>query len=78
MSKPKDFYCSGDMARTIQQIQEYSLKSSGEKFGCIHPPLIKLQPCNIVPDELHLLLRMTGIVLIFVLLISWPHMDFVF
>jgi hypothetical protein len=56
MSKPADFYWSDDMRRSIQEIKNLSLKSGNEKFGCNHP----LQ--NIVPDELHLMLRITGIV----------------
>lgn len=63
MSKAKDFYWSNDMVRTIQEIQEYSLQTSGEIFGCIHPPLIRITLCNIVPDALHLMLRITGILL---------------
>ena len=31
--------------------------------GCNHLPLIKLDPDNIIPDELHLLLRITDVLL---------------
>ena len=29
--------------------------------GCKHPPLLKLEPDRIIPDELHLLLRVTDV-----------------
>ncbi len=62
MSKPKDFYWSEEFQRTIQEMQELSMKTNGEKYGFIHPPLIRICLRNIVPDELHLFLRVTGIV----------------
>ena len=60
MSKPADFYCSDDMARTMQEIRKLSMKTGNGKFGCIHPPLFNVPLQNIVPDELHLMLRITG------------------
>jgi hypothetical protein len=62
MSKPVDFYWSDDMRRSIQEIKNLSLKSGNEKFGCNHPPLLNIPLQNIVPDELHLMLRITGII----------------
>ncbi|CAB3985453.1 Hypothetical predicted protein [Paramuricea clavata] len=59
MSKAKDFYWSDEMVRTTEEIQECSLQTGGDKFGCIHPPLIRIPLCNVVPDELHLMLRIT-------------------
>ena len=60
MTKPADFYYSDHMTRTIQEIRNLSLKPGNDKFGCIHPPLLNVPLQNIVPDELHLMLRVTG------------------
>ena len=73
MSKAKDFYWSDEMVRTTEEIQECSLQTSGDKFGCIHPPLIRIPPCNVVPDELHLMLRITGIIIINCTVFSFFH-----
>ncbi len=64
MSKPNDLYWSEEFQTTIEEMQELSIKTNGEKYGCIHPPLIRICLCNVVPDQLHLFLRVTGIVFI--------------
>ena len=61
MPKPKNFYWSADMVRIITEIQELSFETNVEKkLGCTDPPLIRIELQRIVPDELHLLLRVTG------------------
>ena len=61
MSKLKDFYWSKELERTIQEMQDLSINAHEDrKFGCIHPPLIMIPLRNVVPDELHLFLRITG------------------
>lgn len=57
MSKPIDFYWEEDMKRTLQDIKECALKQS---FSCEHHPLLNIPLENIVLDELHLMLRVTG------------------
>ena len=57
MSKPKDFYWSEELQRTIEEMQELSMKTNEEKYGSIHPPLIRICLRNIVPDELHCFLE---------------------
>ena len=36
---------------------------SKDNFGCTHKPLIDIPLTNVIPDELHLLLRITDKVL---------------
>ena len=70
MSKPHNYYWSDDMKRTTQEIKELSLKTGNNKFGCNHPPLLSVPLRNVVPDELHLMLRVTGIVTIWGLVVT--------
>ena len=56
MSKPKDYYC-GDIARSIDRIKEWA---KSNKFSCQHQPLVSIPLENVVLDELHLMLRVTG------------------
>lgn len=58
-SKPKSFYESKDMKRTLEDLQTLSSKPKTSNYGCVHPPLIKIELDHIIPDELHLLLRVT-------------------
>ena len=54
MSKPFDFYHTGSMARTNKDITN---DSTSYTFGVKNEPLVKIEPDHVVPDELHLLLR---------------------
>ena len=56
MSKPMDFYW-GDMARSLDNIRECA---NSNKLSCAHQPLIDISLQNVVLDELHLMLRVTG------------------
>ena len=56
MSKPEDF-CWGDLARTLNKLKEWATRS---KFSCEHQPLIDIKLENVVLDELHLMLHVTG------------------
>lgn len=57
MSKPMSFYNEKPHKRTIESIRK--LWKSDENFGCIHEPLLDIPVENVIPDELHLLLRIT-------------------
>jgi hypothetical protein len=57
MSKPKDFYWES-LARSITEIQTHARSS---KFSCAHQPLINIPLENVVLDELHLILWITGV-----------------
>jgi hypothetical protein len=54
------------MARTIEEIREFSLKTGNDKFG--YPPTLNVPVENIVSDELHLMLRITGTVPYFIIM----------
>ena len=56
MSKPKDFYW-GNLVRTISEVKDHAKRN---KFSCQHQPLVDIALENIVLDELHLMLRVTG------------------
>lgn len=58
MSKPMDFYITDkEMIRTLEDIKKCALKNS---YSCEHVPLVNIPLENIVLDELHLMLRVTG------------------
>ena len=62
MSKPDDYYSKAPMGRTLENLKQEKKKS--EKNYCsIHKPLLKLHLDHIVADELHLLLRITDVLL---------------
>ena len=62
MTKPQDFYWTDPkMARSHEENARFCQNKSGN-WGCVFPPLLKIPLKNIVVDELHLLLRITGIV----------------
>jgi hypothetical protein len=54
MCKPFDFYHTGSMARTNKNITN---DSKSHAFDVKKEPLVKIEPDHVVPDELHLLLR---------------------
>lgn len=63
MSKDGDFYNSPPLARTLDEIKQMAPMKSGQNFGCVHQPLLNVPLDHIILDELHLLLRITDILL---------------
>ena len=57
MSKPEDFYWQAPRVRTLDSIKECSLTG---RNSCVYPPLLDIPLENIVLDELHMMLRITG------------------
>ena len=57
MSKEEKYYSEKPMARTLEEIRKCAHKQS---YSCVHPPLLNVPLENIVLDELHLMLRITG------------------
>ena len=57
MSKSEKYYNEKPMARTLDEIRKCALD---QKLSCVHQPLINIQLENIIIDELHLMLRITG------------------
>ena len=60
-SKPFSHYNDVPQWRTLEEIKQ--MCHSKDNFGCIHKPLIDIPLTNVIPDELHLLLRITDKVL---------------
>jgi hypothetical protein len=48
------------MTRTLDEMKKMAGKSK-DNYGCFHQPLLNIPLQNIRIDELHLLLRITGI-----------------
>lgn len=57
MSKPKEYYWGASFARTLQQLKDCA---NTQKYSCEHQPLLEISLDNVVLDELHLMLRVTG------------------
>lgn len=57
MSKEHDFYWGENIARTLKDIHECVKKNI---FSCQYKPLLDVKLENVVLDELHLMLRITG------------------
>ena len=57
MSKTEDYYCQADFARTLAGIKQCAKK---QEKSCVHQPLLNIPLQNIILDELHLMLRVTG------------------
>ena len=57
MSLPMDHYWREDVARTLQEVKECAKKS---QYSCQHCPLLDIPLENVVLDEFHLMLRVTG------------------
>lgn len=54
--------CEEGMPRTVREITALATKKSGQRFGVKAPPIFPFVPVeNIVPDILHLLLRVSDI-----------------
>jgi len=62
MSKAKEFYYSSKVVRTLDEMQKMCQKKTNND-GCIHPPLLHIDQEHVVVDELHLLLRITDVLL---------------
>ena len=52
------FYNTLPLKRTVEKIKELC-RCKSSNFGCINPTLINIDLDHVVPDELHLLLRVT-------------------
>ena len=60
LSKHETHYESVEMLRTAEKLKS---NASTKSFGSKNKPLIDIEPSKIVPDELHLLLRISDILL---------------
>ena len=63
MSKDSGYYDAIPLKRTIQEMLTLSTKKSGENYCCCHKPLLVIPLDHIILDELHLMLRITDILI---------------
>ena len=63
MDREDDYYDKEPLKRTLQEIQEMAAMSSGENYCCMHQPLLNIPLDHIIPDELHLMLRVSDILI---------------
>ncbi|CAC5386550.1 unnamed protein product [Mytilus coruscus] len=57
-----NFYHEPSIARTVEEIAQEA-KQNKKRFGCKHAPFLNLSVDQYIPDELHLMLRVTDILL---------------
>ena len=62
MSKPDTHYHSEPLRLTLAQVKQY-VENGKKEFCCINPPLLNIPLDHIVLDELHLLLRITDVLM---------------
>ncbi|CAB4025093.1 Hypothetical predicted protein, partial [Paramuricea clavata] len=60
MTKPENYCWEIPLVRSLEDIIECVRKQT---YSCVHPPLLNIGLRNIVPDELHLMLRVTDVLL---------------
>ena len=58
MTKHEDFYCGKHVVRSMRDISEHDRSSS---YGCRSVPLVSLPLTHGVMDELHVMLRVTDL-----------------
>ena len=63
MSKDSAYYDAPPLRRTIKEMFELSTQGSGKNYCCCHKPLLSIPLDRIIFDELHLMLRITDILL---------------
>ena len=51
------------MSRTSDELREFATKKTAENYCCCHEPLLNIPLDHNIPDELHLMLRVTDILL---------------
>ena len=47
----------------MKKLSRFSSQTCSQYKGCIHPPLVNIEPNSIVLDELHLMLRIGDVVI---------------
>ncbi|XP_048581436.1 uncharacterized protein LOC125561333 [Nematostella vectensis] len=63
MSKDDEYYEKDPLRRTLQDIIECGKRKKGENYCCVNKPLFNIEPDHILIDELHLMLRVTDILI---------------
>ena len=61
------------LGRTIEEIKTIVSSSKKPNYGCVNAPLIDIPLGHVIPDELHLLLRITDILIQNLILAASSH-----
>ena len=62
MSKENTYYSTSPMVHTLSEVMEY-VNNGKKEYGCVCEPLLNIPIDHVIPDELHLLLRITDVLL---------------
>ena len=62
MSKEYTYYSTFPMLLTLSEVIKY-VNNGKNEFGCVRQPLLNIPLDHVIPDELHLLLRITDVLL---------------
>ena len=63
MKKPDEYYDEDPMRWTLEDIKQFASKSKGENYYCVHQPLINIPLDHNILDKLHLMLRVTDVII---------------
>ena len=63
MNKPDNYYNDIPLRRTLNGLHEFASKSKGKNYCCVYQPLLNIPLDHIMLDELHLMLRITDVLI---------------
>ena len=63
MSKLWDFYPLTENVRTINEIKDIYNGAQKTSYGVRHLPLLSIEPVNVIPNELHLFMRIFDVLI---------------
>lgn len=59
-----EYYNSSELKRTLQDLRESGAKKkSKQNYCCVNPPMLNIELDHVIPDELHLLLRIMDVLI---------------
>ena len=62
MSKEMSYYNTEPLSLTLQEVIKY-VSNNKKEYGCVEKPLFNIALDHVIPDELHLLLCITDVML---------------
>ena len=76
MSYDLQHYHLLELKRTLEELHKCAGKTT-KNYCCIHPPLLDIELDHVVPDELHLLLRIMDVLIKNIIMdaVSWDEKD---
>ncbi|CAB4038959.1 Hypothetical predicted protein, partial [Paramuricea clavata] len=58
-----EYYSSSKLKRTLEDLKKSATKSSKESYCSVRKPLLNIELDHVIPDELHLLLRIMDVLI---------------